>query len=131
MSSRAIYERWLEADVFAPDGKGNRADWSRKPFVITQPPPNITGALHIGHALTFDARGRDDPARADAGLSDVVGARRGPRFDRRSGGARPNRSPRKARRRASLGRERYLERMWQFINETRETMIGEQHTSGR
>ena len=47
-----IYERWLEADVFAPDGKGGRADWSKPPFVITQPPPNITGALHIGHALT-------------------------------------------------------------------------------
>ena len=39
----AIYERWLAADVFAPDGAGSRADESKPPFVIIQPPPNITG----------------------------------------------------------------------------------------
>src|SRR4051812_31101265 len=49
----SIYARWLAADVFAPDGAGSRADTSKKPFVIIQPPPNITGALHLGHALTF------------------------------------------------------------------------------
>jgi len=48
----AIYERWIAADVFAPDGTGSRADASKPPFVIIQPPPNITGALHLGHALT-------------------------------------------------------------------------------
>jgi len=47
-----VYARWLAADVFAPDGAGSRADWSKPPFVITQPPPNVTGALHTGHALT-------------------------------------------------------------------------------
>src|SRR5262245_30306946 len=47
----AIYERWLAADVFAPDGAGSRANDSKPPFVIIQPPPNITGALHLGHAL--------------------------------------------------------------------------------
>src|SRR3990170_2099550 len=46
-----IYQRWLDADVFAPDGKGSTADGDKPPFVITQPPPNITGALHTGHAL--------------------------------------------------------------------------------
>ena len=45
-----LYERWLAADVFAPDGRGSRADWSLPPYVITMPPPNITGALHLGHA---------------------------------------------------------------------------------
>ena len=45
-----VYQRWLDADVFAPDGAGSRADWSRPPFVIIQPPPNVTGALHLGHA---------------------------------------------------------------------------------
>jgi len=49
----AIYERWLAADVFAPDGKGTNPDPILPPFVIIQPPPNITGALHLGHALTF------------------------------------------------------------------------------
>ena len=45
-----IYERWLAADVFAPDGAGSTADWALEPFVIIQPPPNVTGALHLGHA---------------------------------------------------------------------------------
>ena len=47
---RAIYERWMTADVFAPDGVGSRADGSKPPFVIIQPPPNVTGSLHLGHA---------------------------------------------------------------------------------
>ena len=46
----AIYERWLAADVFAPDGAGSTADPSLPPFTIIQPPPNITGSLHLGHA---------------------------------------------------------------------------------
>src|SRR5688500_20068734 len=48
----AIYERWLAADVFAPDGAGSRADRDAEPFVVIQPPPNVNGSLHIGHALT-------------------------------------------------------------------------------
>ena len=47
-----IYARWLAADVFAPDGRGSSPDTRKPPFVIVQPPPNVTGALHIGHALT-------------------------------------------------------------------------------
>ena len=46
----AIYERWLAADVFAPDGVGSTADPSLPPFTIIQPPPNVTGSLHLGHA---------------------------------------------------------------------------------
>src|SRR5437867_4499762 len=46
----AIYDMWLAADVFAPDGAGSTADADAKPFVIIQPPPNITGSLHLGHA---------------------------------------------------------------------------------
>ncbi|HEX9890923.1 MAG TPA: valine--tRNA ligase [Actinomycetota bacterium] len=40
------YRSWMEAGLFHADpGSG------REPFVIVLPPPNITGALHIGHAL--------------------------------------------------------------------------------
>ena len=46
----AIYERWLAADVFAPDGAGSTADPALPPFTIIQPPPNVTGSLHLGHA---------------------------------------------------------------------------------
>ncbi len=38
------YERWESAGAFAPAGSG-------KPYSITIPPPNVTGILHMGHAL--------------------------------------------------------------------------------
>ncbi|GAH18156.1 unnamed protein product, partial [marine sediment metagenome] len=41
------YQFWLEKGYFKP-----RIDPEKKPFVIIMPPPNVTGELHIGHALT-------------------------------------------------------------------------------
>ncbi len=43
-----IYRRWERAGVFRPSVKPRRG---RKSFVIVIPPPNITGSLHMGHAL--------------------------------------------------------------------------------
>lgn len=43
----AWYEWWEECGFFKPD-----PDSTKPPFVIVIPPPNVTGALHIGHALT-------------------------------------------------------------------------------
>jgi valyl-tRNA synthetase len=42
-----IFERWLESGLFHPEPQGT-ADES---FSISIPPPNVTGALHMGHAL--------------------------------------------------------------------------------
>ena len=42
------YKKWLESGAFASNNKS-----SKKPYVIMMPPPNVTGSLHIGHALTF------------------------------------------------------------------------------
>jgi valyl-tRNA synthetase len=42
------YATWENAGAFKPAGKGVNAD---KPFTIVIPPPNVTGALHMGHAL--------------------------------------------------------------------------------
>ena len=42
------YKKWLESGSFASDNKS-----SKLPYVIMMPPPNVTGSLHIGHALTF------------------------------------------------------------------------------
>ena len=47
----AVYQRWLEADAFAPDGAGSRARATTEPFTIIMPPPHVTGSLHLGHAL--------------------------------------------------------------------------------
>jgi valyl-tRNA synthetase len=41
------YKFWLENGYFTP-----KIDPEKKPFVIIMPPPNVTGELHIGHALT-------------------------------------------------------------------------------
>jgi valyl-tRNA synthetase len=125
----AIYERWLAADVFAPDGAGSTADPGAEPFVIIQPPPNITGSLHLGHAQrtavedlmirharmlgrpTLFLPGLDHASIAAQYVLDRILAVEGES-------------------RQSLGRERYLERMWQFINETREVMLGQQRRLG-
>ena len=42
-----IYQKWWDSGYFAP-----RIDASGQPFCIVMPPPNVTGELHLGHALT-------------------------------------------------------------------------------
>lgn len=41
-----IYEEWMERGYFKPSD-----DRSKTPYTIVMPPPNITGKLHMGHAL--------------------------------------------------------------------------------
>jgi len=41
------YKFWLKQGYFTP-----KIDLEKKPFVIIMPPPNVTGELHLGHALT-------------------------------------------------------------------------------
>ncbi len=124
-----IYERWLAADVFAPDGSGSTADPNLPPFVIIMPPPNVTGALHLGHALTAALEdlmirhhrmlgqpalwlpGVDHASIAAQVVLDKILAREGET-------------------RASLGRDRYLERMWRFMDETREMILDQSRRLG-
>lgn len=42
-----IYSFWEKGSYFTP-----KIQEGKKPFVITMPPPNVTGQLHLGHALT-------------------------------------------------------------------------------
>ena len=125
----AIYERWLAADVFAPDGAGSTADPDLPPFTIIQPPPNVTGSLHLGHAqrtavedlMIRHARMRGHAALFLPGLDhasiaaqvvlDAILAKEGES-------------------RQSLGRERYLERMRAFSDSTRPVMLGQQRRVG-
>ncbi|MFM9150945.1 MAG: valine--tRNA ligase [Candidatus Planktophila sp.] len=41
-----LYQKWLDAGYFTAD-----ASSLKEPFTIVLPPPNVTGVLHIGHAL--------------------------------------------------------------------------------
>ena len=42
------YKIWLDSGAFSSNSSS-----TKKPYVIMMPPPNVTGSLHIGHALTF------------------------------------------------------------------------------
>src|SRR6476659_1604974 len=125
----AIYERWIAADVFAPDGAGATADPDLPPFTIIQPPPNVTGSLHLGHAQratvedlmirharmegrpTLFLPGLDHASIAAQFVLDGILAREGES-------------------RQSLGRERYLERMQAFVDETRRTILSQERKLG-
>ncbi|HUQ79107.1 MAG TPA: valine--tRNA ligase [Patescibacteria group bacterium] len=124
-----IYDRWLAADVFAPDGAGSTAGPGAAPFTIIQPPPNITGSLHLGHGqraavedlMTRHARmtgkatlflpGLDHASIAAQFVLDGIIATEGES-------------------RQSLGRERYLERMEEFVRATRDVILGQQRRLG-
>ncbi len=117
-----IYERWLESGAFTPRPD---APAGAKRFVIIQPPPNVTGALHLGHALTAfveDIFVRYHRMRGDdtLWLPGVDHASIAAQFVLDRILAEEGES------RQSLGRERYLERMWRFMDETRDVM-GRQH----
>ena len=43
-----IYALWENSGAFAADSASGAA-----PYCIMMPPPNVTGSLHMGHALTF------------------------------------------------------------------------------
>jgi valyl-tRNA synthetase len=124
-----IYERWLGADVFPPDGAGSTADPSLPPFTIIQPPPNVTGSLHLGHAqrtsvedlMIRHARMRGHPTLFLPGLDHASIAAQ---FVLDGILAREGES------RGSLGRERYLERMREFSDSTKPVMLGQQRRVG-
>ena len=125
----AIYERWLAADVFAPDGAGSTADPDLPPFTIIQPPPNVTGSLHLGHAqrttvedlMTRHARMRGHAALFLPGLDHAGIAAQ---FVLDGILAKEGES------RQTLGRERYLERMRAFSDSTKHVILGQQRRVG-
>ncbi|MFC1874938.1 valine--tRNA ligase [Chloroflexota bacterium] len=114
------YKFWLERDYFKP-----RINPQKKPFVIIMPPPNVTGELHLGHALTATLEdimirwhrmmgeptlwlpGVDHSGIAAQVVVEKLLADEG--IDRHQ-----------------LGREKFLERMWQWANSCRGT-ISKQH----
>jgi len=117
-----IYQRWLESGAFTPAKKPPSVAGK---FVVIQPPPNVTGALHIGHALT--ATVEDTLVRYHRMLGDDTLWL--PGVDHASIAAQfvlDQIIATEGETRQSLGRERYLERMWRFMDDTRD-YIGGQH----
>src|SRR5881396_2839614 len=117
-----IYVMWEAAGAFR-GGSPERA--GAKPFAIVIPPPNVTGSLHMGHALNntlqdvlvrFERmRGRDvlwQPGTDHAGIATQMVVER-QLMERQE----PNRR--------ALGREKFLERVWAWKAESGGTIINQ------
>jgi valyl-tRNA synthetase len=115
-----LYRFWEEGGYFRPIQGGERA-----PFVITMPPPNVTGALHLGHAMTAAIedlltrwhRMRGEPTLWLPGV-DHAGIATQNVVEREL--AREGRS------RHDLGREQFVERVWEWVRVYR-ARITDQH----
>ena len=105
-----IYERWEAAGYFAPDGDGPR-------YCIMIPPPNVTGTLHMGHAFqdtVMDALTRYHRMKGDRSLWQTGMDHAGiatqmvvERLLNKEGLSKHD-----------LGREKFVERVWQWKEES-------------
>lgn len=46
-----IYSWWEKTDCFDPDSKQKPFEGQKEPYILPMPPPNVTGRLHMGHAI--------------------------------------------------------------------------------
>ncbi len=119
-----LYDRWESSGLFTADAKA-----SKPPFCIVIPPPNVTGSLHIGHAL-------------DHTLIDALVRRRRmqgynalwlPGMDH-AGIATQNVVERELANeglsRHDLGREKFVERVWQWKAESGGKILGQMRRLG-
>lgn len=113
------YTAWEKAGLFQPD-----SDPAKPVFSITIPPPNITGSLHMGHALCYpiqDLVGRFQrlrgksvlilPGQDHAGIATQSVVEKNLRKEGLSG--------------AKLGREAFVERVWQWRRESGDTILNQ------
>ena len=115
-----IYKSWMDEGYFTPP-----VDPAKKPFVVIMPPPNVTGELHLGHALTAaveDVLCRWHRMMGDATLwlpgKDHAGIA--------TQWAVEQQLAREGTSRQELGRERFVERVWEWVRKYGNT-IDEQH----
>ena len=57
-----VFARWEESGIFHPEPAGEAAE----NYSIAVPPPNVTGSLHMGHALNGSIQDVLHPRRAHA-----------------------------------------------------------------
>ncbi|CAA0092628.1 Valine--tRNA ligase [Starkeya nomas] len=117
-----IYQTWLDADAFKA-GRPERA--GADPYCIVIPPPNVTGSLHMGHALNntlqdilcrFERmRGKDvlwQVGTDHAGIATQMVVER-------------QLAERQLPGRRELGREAFVERVWKWKEESGGTIINQ------
>src|SRR5687767_929141 len=105
-----IYQRWESSGAFAPRGDG-------EPYCIMLPPPNVTGTLHMGHAFQhtlMDTLTRWHRMRGFAALwqpgTDHAGIATQMVVERNLLAEGTHRH--------ELGRDKFLERVWQWKAES-------------
>jgi valyl-tRNA synthetase len=114
-----LYQGWLEMDAFKAD-----ASSQQPPYTIVLPPPNVTGVLHIGHALTCTLedilvrhkrmQGHNAlwlPGTDHAGIATQMVVERQLQKEGVS--------------RHDLGREKFLERVWKWKEESQTTIVSQ------
>ncbi|MBO5206466.1 MAG: valine--tRNA ligase [Clostridia bacterium] len=115
-----IYEDWCNKGYFKPD-----TDEKKKPFSIVIPPPNVTGQLHMGHALdetlqdvlvrTKRMQGYSTlwvPGTDHAGIATQIKVEERLRVD-------------EGLSRYDLGRDKFLERVWAWKDSYEERITGQ------
>ncbi|NLA71482.1 MAG: valine--tRNA ligase [Clostridiaceae bacterium] len=119
-----LYEKWLSSGAFHPEAPSDKES-----FCIVMPPPNITGELHMGHAL-------------DNSLPDVL-----TRFQRMRGknalflpgtdhasiateAVVVQRMREEGLSKEEIGREAFLERAWRWKNDYNDRIIAQQQRLG-
>ena len=65
-----LYKKWMDNGYFHA-----KVNPDKKPFTIVMPPPNVTGQLHMGHALDEHHAGYPDPLQEDGRLRSIMAAR--------------------------------------------------------
>ncbi|MFT7837514.1 valine--tRNA ligase [Saccharothrix sp. BKS2] len=119
-----LYERWVERGYFTAD-----ANSDKPPFTIVLPPPNVNGSLHMGHALNhsvMDALTRRRrmqgyevlwlPGTDHAGIATQTAVERALASEGKS--------------RHDLGREKFVERVWEWREEVGGTILGQMRRLG-
>ncbi len=118
------YKKWEAAGIFAADPKSDK-----KPFVIMMPPPNVTGSLHMGHALNNTLHdilvrynrmnGKDtlwQPGTDHAGIATQMVVERQLNAEGQN--------------RREMGREKFLEKVWEWKEFSGGTITNQQRRLG-
>ena len=114
-----IYQLWMDGGYFTPT-----IDRTREPFVIIMPPPNVTGELHLGHALMaaledlmvrwHRMKGEPTlylPGTDHAGIATQVVVERTLATDDLT--------------RHDLGRQKFVEQVWSWVDQYGSTIDGQ------
>lgn len=119
-----LYERWVERGYFEADEHSEKP-----PYSIVIPPPNVTGSLHLGHAFEhtlIDALVRRKRMQGFEALyqpgMDHAGIATQNVVERELG--------KEGKSRHDLGREAFVERVWQWKNESGGQISGQMRRLG-